>query len=66
MRERTRGIEAYFLGPKAENIDFLKNMISMGIDSHGWARKSYVLEDHRHITKEMKQDPSFLQAQDAL
>lgn len=31
-----------------------------------WARKSYEMEDKRHITREMKQDASFLQAQDAL
>lgn len=33
-----RSIEAYFIGPRGENIDFFKYMINRAIDSHLAAR----------------------------
>jgi hypothetical protein len=41
-------------------------MIKKAIDSHLAARVEYELEDARHISRRMKNEPSFLDAQDRL
>jgi len=41
-------------------------LIQKAINSHLAARVEYELEDSRHISRQMKQDPSFLDAQDRL
>ena len=56
----TTGIpEAWFLGPKAENVDLLKEMVLSAIDSHVAFRRSFHPEDPSHITPAMKASPGF-------
>lgn len=66
MEKRARAIEAFFLGPRGENGEFFKKLIEDSVYSHIQARKSYEMEDKKHITREMQHEKSFLQAQDAL
>lgn len=61
-----RSIEAYFIGPRGENMSYFAELIKKAIDSHYSARVEYELEDARHISKKMKNEPSFLDAQDRL
>ena len=49
-----RSIEAFFIGPRSENILFFKYLIEKAINSHSAARIEYEIEDARHITRKMK------------
>ncbi len=56
----TRGIpEAWFLGPKAENVDLLKELILSAIDNQVEFRRSFHPEDPSHITAEMRASSGF-------
>ena len=56
----TRGIpEAWFLGPKAENIDLLKELVLAAIDSHAEFRRSFHPQDPSHITPAMRASAGF-------
>ena len=61
-----RSIQAFFIGPRGENMGFFAELIKKAIDSHLSARVEYELEDARHISKKMKNEDSFLDAQDRL
>jgi hypothetical protein len=61
-----RSIEAFFIGPRGENIQYFTSLIKKAIDSHLSARIEFELEDARHITRKMKNEESFLDAQDRL
>ena len=55
-----RGIpEAWFLGPKAENVDLLKELILSAIDSHAAFRRSFHPQDPIHITPGMRASAGF-------
>ncbi len=56
-----RGVpEAWFLGPKAENVDLLKDLVERAIDSHARFRRSFHPDDPSHITADLQQSPAFL------
>ena len=56
----TRGIpEAWFLGPKAENIDLLKELVLAAIDSHAEFRRSFHPQDPSHITPAVRASAGF-------
>jgi glutamate/tyrosine decarboxylase-like PLP-dependent enzyme len=56
----TRGMpEAWFLGPRAENLDLLKELIGEALDSHAAFRRGFHPEDPVHITEAMRQSPAF-------
>ena len=65
-RKIPRNIEAFFLGPKGENTQFFTDLIVKSINSNHTARMQYQMEDMRHITRHMKTEKSFLDAQDKL
>jgi hypothetical protein len=52
--ELDRSIEAYFIGPRAENIDYFSQLIQKAINNQRAARIEYEMEDARHITRRMK------------
>ncbi len=58
----SRSVEAWFLGPKAENADLLKRLIVQAIDSQADWRNSYFPEDPCHITEEIKRSPDYQEA----
>ena len=58
--------EAWFLGPKAENVDLLKELVAKAIDSHAAFRRSFHPEDPSHITEAMQRSPEFHKASDRL
>ncbi|ACK70682.1 group II decarboxylase family protein [Gloeothece citriformis PCC 7424] len=58
----SRAVEAWFLGPKGENADLMKELIVQAIDSQANWRQSYHPEDPTHITDEIKQTAEFTQA----
>ncbi len=56
----TRGIpEAWFLGPKAENIELLKELVLAAIDSHAEFRRGFHPKDPSHITSAMRASAGF-------
>ncbi len=56
----TRGIpEAWFLGPKAENIDLLKELVLSAIDSHAAFRRSFHPQDPTHVTPALRASAGF-------
>jgi len=61
-----RKLEAFFLGPRGENLDNLKSMIFDGLQSHKQSRLEYLVNDPIHITGSMKVSESYLDSQDEM
>lgn len=62
----SRSLEAWFLGPKAENADVLERLIVEAIRDQAYWRRNYHPEDPSHITEKIKRSPEYLEAMDAL
>jgi glutamate/tyrosine decarboxylase-like PLP-dependent enzyme len=62
----TRALEAWFLGPKAENADELERLIVEAIRDQAFWRRNFHPGDPTHITEEIKRSPEYLQATGAL
>jgi hypothetical protein len=62
----TRAIEAWFLGPKGENVDVLERLVVEAIRDQAFWRRNYHPSDPTHITEEMRRSPEYLQAMDSL
>lgn len=62
----TRALEAWFLGPKAENVDELERFIVEAIRDQAFWRRNFHPGDPTHITEEMKRSPQYLEAMDSL
>src|ERR1044072_7316236 len=62
----TRAIEAWFLGPKGENVDVLERLVVEAIRDQAVWRRTYHPADPTHITEEMRRSPEYLQAMDSL
>lgn len=62
----TRALEAWFLGPKAENADELERFIVEAIRDQVFWRRNFHPSDPTHITGEMKRSPEYLEAMDSL
>ena len=62
----TRALEAWFLGPKAENADELERFIVEAIRDQAFWRRNFHPSDPTHITGEMKRSPEYLAAMDSL
>jgi glutamate/tyrosine decarboxylase-like PLP-dependent enzyme len=64
--EGTRALEAWFLGPKAENAEAFERLIVEAIRDQAFWRRNFHPGDPTHITEEIKRSPEYLQATDAL
>jgi glutamate/tyrosine decarboxylase-like PLP-dependent enzyme len=62
----TRALEAWFLGPKAENAEELERFIVEAIRDQAFWRRNFHPSDPTHITGEMKRSPEYLEAMDSL
>ncbi len=62
----TRAVEAWFLGPKAENADELERLLVEAVRDQAFWRRNFHPGDPTHITEEMKRSPEYLQAMDSL
>ena len=62
----TRAVEAWFLGPKAENVDEFERLLLEAVRDHAFWRRNFHPGDPTHITEEIKRSPEYLQAMDAL
>jgi glutamate/tyrosine decarboxylase-like PLP-dependent enzyme len=62
----TRALEAWFLGPKAENADELERLVVEAIRDQAFWRRNFHPGDPTHITEEIKRSPEYLQATDSL
>ncbi len=51
--------EAWFLGPKAENADLLRELIAMALDSHVDFRRTFHPDDPSHITPAIQQSAAY-------
>ncbi len=64
---RGRGApEAWFLGPRAENLDLLHELIDAAIDSHAAFRRGFHPEDPTHLTEAVRRSPAFQAGADRL
>lgn len=62
----TRAVEAWFLGPKAENADELERLVVEAIRDQAFWRRNYHPGDPTHITESIKQTPAYLDAMGSL
>ena len=51
--------EAWFLGPKAENVALLMELVAQAIDSHAEFRRRFHPEDPSHLSGRVMQSPGF-------
>lgn len=58
----TRSLEAWFLGPKAENAEVLEALIVEAIRDQAHWRRNYHPGDPTHITEAIKRSPEYLDA----
>lgn len=58
----TRSVEAWFLGPKAENADLLESLIVDAIRDQAHWRRNYHPGDPTHISEAIKRSPEYLDA----
>ncbi len=58
--------EAWFLGPQAENIDLLRELIGTALDSHAAFRRAFHPEDPSHITPALRRSPGYQQGVERL
>ena len=58
---------AWFLGPKAENLQLLKSLVNNAIDEHAEFRKyKYFPLDPVYVTKKLENQPAFQEATEDL
>jgi glutamate/tyrosine decarboxylase-like PLP-dependent enzyme len=62
----SRAVEAWFLGPKAENADELERLVVEAVRDQAFWRRNYFPSDPTHITEEVKRSAEYLQAAGAL
>ena len=58
--------EAWFLGPRAENLDLLHELIDAAIDSHAAFRRGFHPDDPTHLTEAVRASPAFQAGADRL
>ncbi len=58
--------ESWFLGPHAENLDFLKELVGEALDSHASFRRDFHPEDPTHLTDEIRSAPAFARGMEDL
>lgn len=58
----TRAVEAWFLGPRAENAAVFEELILEALRDHVFWRRNYHPGDPTHITEEIKRSPQYLEA----
>lgn len=61
-----RPLEAWFLGPKAENADLLEQLVVDALRDHVYWRRNFHPGDPTHITEEKKRQAEFQTAHDRL
>ena len=62
----TRAVEAWFLGPKAENAEEFERLLLEAVRDHVFWRRNFHPGDPTHITEQIKRSPDYLQAMDSL
>ena len=58
--------EAWFLGPRAENADLLRELVMAALDSHAGFRRDFHPDDPAHITPAHQASPEFTAAAERL
>lgn len=62
----TRSVEAWFLGPKAENAEVFEDLVQKTVRDQIFWRRSFHPADPPHITEEAKRSPAYTSAIDLL
>lgn len=62
----TRAVEAWFLGPKAENAEEFERLLLEAVRDHAFWRRNFHPGDPTHITEQIKRSPEYLEAMDSL
>lgn len=58
----SRALEAWFLGPRAENADILERLVVQAVRDQAYWRRNYHPEDPVHITAAIKRSPEYVDA----
>jgi glutamate/tyrosine decarboxylase-like PLP-dependent enzyme len=66
LRPGSRAVEAWFLGPKAENAELLERLVVEAVRDHVYWRRNFHPDDPDHITGAIKRSPEYVQAVDKL
>ncbi|QRN94179.1 decarboxylase [Archangium violaceum] len=61
-----RQVEAWFLGPRAENAELFEQLVVEALRDHAFWRRNFHPSDPPAITQSIKRDPGYLQALDTL
>lgn len=64
--ENERDVEAWFLGPRAENADIFEQLVLEALRDHAFWRRNFHPMDPPAITQSIKRDPGYLRALDTL
>lgn len=62
----SRAVEAWFLGPRAENADLLERLVLAAVRDQVYWRRNFHPQDPVHITEAVKRSPEYLDALDRL
>jgi glutamate/tyrosine decarboxylase-like PLP-dependent enzyme len=62
----SRAVEAWFLGPKAENADQFEALLLEAFRDHVFWRRNFHPGDPVHIKEEVRRSPDYLEAMDSL
>ncbi|XP_068718076.1 uncharacterized protein [Montipora capricornis] len=65
-QKKWAALGAWFLGPKAENGDVFKDLITQAVDSHIGYRHSYFPCDPPYVTDDVRQEGAFQSAMQSL
>jgi glutamate/tyrosine decarboxylase-like PLP-dependent enzyme len=58
----SRALEAWFLGPRAENADLLERLVVQAVRDQAYWRRNYHPEDPVHVTAAVKRSPEYADA----
>ncbi|AKF79598.1 decarboxylase [Myxococcus fulvus 124B02] len=61
-----RDVEAWFLGPRAENAELFEQLVLEALRDHSFWRRNFHPTDPPAITQTIKRDPGYLRALDTL
>lgn len=62
----SRAVEAWFLGPRAENAEVLERLVLAAVRDQVYWRRNFHPDDPIHITASIKRSPEYLDALDRL
>jgi len=66
QEEAKRNVEAWFLGPRSENLNFFMELVQEAINNHAYWRRDFHPEDPSPIPPTVELNPGYLEAMDII